>query len=468
MAKRKIKKNSMSSKKKIAVIAIVAVASAAVVGVSVAAYTFRANLAQYAGQAEHWIQNQFGWEVNHQKDEESLVVVDSTCSEEGSKTWTCKICGEEIVEVIEKKPHSEVLLSGGVPATCTQPGYTPSMHCDVCGEVTVPRVETGLSPHTEVALDAVAPTCTETGLTAGSKCGGCGEVIVAQEEIPTLDHDLDGSDCTQCDYVDLDAMFPSGYEYVEMTSMMYLTGNVFQLDSSNEGKQIYIAFMHQDLGDGSVSMLSVYLDRLEMNGETYQLDGVKFFVYEGEHYVRFPTKAENSFVNYFILDTNYSAVHVKAIEYDTEYSLWNIPESTDMSIEEGVLTFNGTGVVYLSTKDKYDNFEITFTVDEVSDVRGAFQFGIGAETTDTEIMRTTYVQFNYDRPVVVLPDGTTHNYWTNGNEWTVRVENGKLTLSCENGVICENLDVAAGEGYLILRAEASCALSIRNLRIKTL
>ena len=80
-------------------------------------------------------------------------------------------------------------------------------------------------------------------------------------------------------------------------------------------------------------------------------------------------------------------------------------------------------------------------------------------------MSVPYVQFNYDRPVVVLPDGTAHNYWTNGQEWKVRVENGALTLSCENGVICENLAIDAAVGLIILRAESSCALSIHNLRI---
>ena len=96
-----------------------------------------------------------------------VVTVDPDCTNPGSETTTCKVCGKTDSKELPAKGHSEELVAG---------------------------------------KDA---TCTEAGLTNGKKCTACGETLEAQEEIPALGHnevlvyDNNGHwvDCDRCDYV---------------------------------------------------------------------------------------------------------------------------------------------------------------------------------------------------------------------------------------------------------------------------
>lgn len=159
----------------------------------------------------------------------STTTVDATCTEAGSVTTECTLCGKKTVETIPAKGHT---WDNGVvsvdPFYCDIADAVKVYTCTVCGEtkeeaieagdhawgepelITAPTCEAeGLAKYTcadcgdtkevkilklghNAVVDAyVAPTCTETGLTAGSHCSNCGEVIHAQEVIPALGHTVE-------------------------------------------------------------------------------------------------------------------------------------------------------------------------------------------------------------------------------------------------------------------------------------
>ena len=101
--------------------------------------------------------------------------------------------------------HSYKLVKTQNP-TCTVNGYR-SYTCKICGasyEETIPA-----KGHTIVYDEAVAPTCTSSGLTRGSHCSVCGAKVVAQSIVNVTSHTCkhaitqatlskDGSDAWRC------------------------------------------------------------------------------------------------------------------------------------------------------------------------------------------------------------------------------------------------------------------------------
>ena len=110
-----------------------------------------------------------------------------TCQSNGTTTFCCTQCGATETETIAPTGHSEV-VDNAVEATCTNTGLTEGKHCSVCNEVLVAQQVVDLKPHTEQSLPAVEPTCTNTGLTTGTKCSVCGETIVEQQVVGALGH----------------------------------------------------------------------------------------------------------------------------------------------------------------------------------------------------------------------------------------------------------------------------------------
>ena len=86
----------------------------------------------------------------------TVNVVEPTCNNAGTKTYTCGTCGDTKTEVMDALGHTVV---------------------------------------TDAAVDA---TCTETGLTEGCHCSVCNEVLVTQEEVAALDHSYVGNVCERC------------------------------------------------------------------------------------------------------------------------------------------------------------------------------------------------------------------------------------------------------------------------------
>lgn len=110
-----------------------------------------------------------------------------SCTETGTRTRTCKVCGEEDVETTPAGTHTWNAGKVVKQATCTESG-TKECECILCGEKQTVEIEpTG---HLKVSVAAVSPTCTEPGMTAGAKCSVCGVVLEVQETLPAKGHDL--------------------------------------------------------------------------------------------------------------------------------------------------------------------------------------------------------------------------------------------------------------------------------------
>ena len=109
------------------------------------------------------------------------VTVDATCTEDGSITTTCTVCGDSSVEVIPALGHEYACVT--TEATCGKDGakvYTCARCNDTYTEV-IPA--TGDHTYKSVTVDA---TCTEDG-SITTTCAVCGDSSV--EVIPALGHD---------------------------------------------------------------------------------------------------------------------------------------------------------------------------------------------------------------------------------------------------------------------------------------
>lgn len=99
----------------------------------------------------------------------------ATCKKEGSKTYTCSICGDTKTEAIPKKDHTWDEGKVTKKATCTEDGlkvYT----CRVCAETKEEVLKATGHQHTELRNEKKA-TCTEEGYTGDTYCTDCGELI---------------------------------------------------------------------------------------------------------------------------------------------------------------------------------------------------------------------------------------------------------------------------------------------------
>ncbi len=115
---------------------------------------------------------------------EEEITKPSTCTEEGIKTLTCTVCGDEKTEAIEKTDHTyeEEITK---PSTCTEEGIK-TLTCTVCGDEKTESIAT--IAHTEVTDAAVSASCTRSGKTQGSHCSVCKKVIRVQNVIPMTAH----------------------------------------------------------------------------------------------------------------------------------------------------------------------------------------------------------------------------------------------------------------------------------------
>ncbi len=119
----------------------------------------------------------------------STVTIAPTCTEPGSQTRYCDVCGE--INSYEELPAYGHDYDGGtevtVKPTCTTAGIEVT-YCDFCGEISKTR-EISATGHLETTLTgAVDATCTEDGYTGDEICDACGETAVAGETIPALNH----------------------------------------------------------------------------------------------------------------------------------------------------------------------------------------------------------------------------------------------------------------------------------------
>ena len=190
--------------------------------------------------------------TEHQWDN-GKVTKEATCKEEGSKTYTCSICGDTKTEVIPKKDHTWDEGKVTKKATCTEDGlkvYT----CKSCGETKEEALKATGHQHTELRNEKKA-TCTEEGYTGDTYCTDCGELIkkgsvtekanhnwqLTKEEKATCEKD--GSKtytCADCKETKTETIPATGHKFGDwqtVTTQSVFTGGVQKRICSICGKE---------------------------------------------------------------------------------------------------------------------------------------------------------------------------------------------------------------------------------------
>ena len=111
----------------------------------------------------------------------------ATCSVNGKMTRTCSECGETEEKILDKTPHTEVVVIAEA-ATCDKAGKNAGKKCTVCGAVTQGCEEIPALGHKEKVIAGYAATCGKKGLSDGAYCEVCNKEIRPQVEIAALDH----------------------------------------------------------------------------------------------------------------------------------------------------------------------------------------------------------------------------------------------------------------------------------------
>lgn len=181
------------------------------------------------------------------------VTKEATCKEEGSKTYTCSICGDTKTEAIPKKDHTWDEGKVTKKATCTEDGlkvYT----CRVCAETKEEVLKATGHQHTELRNEKKA-TCTEEGYTGDTYCTDCGELIkkgsvtekanhnwqLTKEEKATCEKD--GSKtytCADCKETKTETIPTTGHKFGDwqtVTTQSVFTGGVQKRICSICGKE---------------------------------------------------------------------------------------------------------------------------------------------------------------------------------------------------------------------------------------
>jgi uncharacterized repeat protein (TIGR02543 family) len=117
----------------------------------------------------------------------SRVASQPTCSEYGTKLYTCLICGEQKTANIAKLQH--IWDDGTVVTepTCKASGVITCkcLNCDTVKNVQIPK----LAVHSETEIVNVkGATCTENGYAGDIKCTLCNEILTTGTVIKALGH----------------------------------------------------------------------------------------------------------------------------------------------------------------------------------------------------------------------------------------------------------------------------------------
>ena len=115
------------------------------------------------------------------------VTTKATCTEEGEKTFTCSICGDEKTEKISATGHQHTEIRNKKEATCKEEGYSGDTWCKDCGKKilsgqTIAKTENHSWNQGEITKE---PTCKEEGEKTFT-CTICGNIKT--EKVSTADH----------------------------------------------------------------------------------------------------------------------------------------------------------------------------------------------------------------------------------------------------------------------------------------
>lgn len=139
----------------------------------------------------------------------------ATCTEDGSKTSKCKVCGTTKTETTKATGHDPEVLNA-VEATCTEDGYTGDTYCKICGAlISKGKTIDKLGHFYDEGKVIKEATKEEEGLKEYT-CKRCGEK--KEETIPKYEHPHNSYEeivikkatctepgimryqCTECDY----------------------------------------------------------------------------------------------------------------------------------------------------------------------------------------------------------------------------------------------------------------------------
>ena len=167
------------------------------------------------------------------------VTTKATCTEEGEKTFTCSICGDEKTEKISATGHQHAEIRNKKEATCKETGYSgdtwckdcgkkilsgqtiaktenhswdagkvttkatcteegeKTFTCSICGDEKTEKVSATGHQHTEIRNKKEA-TCKETGYSGDTWCKDCGKKILSGQAIAkTEDHSWNQGEITK-------------------------------------------------------------------------------------------------------------------------------------------------------------------------------------------------------------------------------------------------------------------------------
>ncbi|MDY5990705.1 MAG: hypothetical protein SPI93_01480, partial [Oscillospiraceae bacterium] len=171
-------------------------------------------------------------------DAEDYVLTPATCTEAGSESGTCKVCGIKMSTVLPALGHDFVVDEKAVAATCTKDGHTEAKHCSRCDY----KVESEViksNGHVSVTDPATEATCTDPAKTEGSHCAVCGEVFVAQKSVgealghDPVQHKAKEPTCTEVGWDAYKTCSRCDYStYVEKAALGH------QIDETNEASKI--------------------------------------------------------------------------------------------------------------------------------------------------------------------------------------------------------------------------------------
>ena len=136
------------------------------------------------------------WSDSHTHSWDSGVVTKQpTCTEAGTKTYTCTSCGKTKTTEIAATGHQHTEIRNKKEATCKEEGYTGDTYCTDCET----KVSSGQAiPKTDHTWDngkvTTEATCEHTGVRTYT-CSVCGET--KEEETPKTDHTYDDGTVTK-------------------------------------------------------------------------------------------------------------------------------------------------------------------------------------------------------------------------------------------------------------------------------
>lgn len=112
------------------------------------------------------------------------VTKEATCTEEGSKTYTCENCGATKTIDIQKTAHN-YKITEQKNATCTENGYLISV-CQTCNDRR--KDEIVAKGHSKGIKNKKLATCKAEGYTGDTYCRTCNTLLEEGKVLPKLEH----------------------------------------------------------------------------------------------------------------------------------------------------------------------------------------------------------------------------------------------------------------------------------------